>query len=130
MISSSSSEKLTHGHGEGDVASVVSLDQFSPQRRTQCPVLEVTQEAEAGAGLVEGDHRVLGQRYSPVVHRDGLGDDKLGESGQGPGVEDGHQVLVSEERGARTLDTGQTGGLGQQEVQTCNKNTWSLINLI
>ena len=118
MISSSSSEKLTDGHGEGDVASVVSLDQFAPQRRTQVPVLEVTQEAEAGAGLVEGNHRVLGQRHSPVVNRDGLGDDQLGEPGQRPGVEDGHEVLVSEQRCAGTLDTGQAGGLGQQEVQT------------
>ena len=128
LVSSSSSEKLTDGHGEGDVASVVSLDQFAPQRRTQVPVLEVTQEAEAGAGLVEGNHRVLGQRHGPVVNRDGLGDDQLGEPGKGPRVEDGHQVLVSEQRCARTLDTGQYGGLGQQEVQTCNKNTWSLIN--
>lgn len=55
-ISSSSSEKLTDGQGEGDVASVVSLDQFSPQWRTQVPMLEVTQETEAGTGFVEGDH--------------------------------------------------------------------------
>ena len=56
MISSSSSEELTDGQGEGDVASVVSLDQFSPEWRTQVPVFEVTQEAEAGAGLVKSNH--------------------------------------------------------------------------
>ena len=53
-----------------------------------------------------------------MVHRDGLGDHQLGQPGQGPGVEDGQHVLVGEERGAWTLDTGQPWGLGQQEVQT------------
>ena len=81
-------------------------------------MLEVAQQAEARTGLVQGDHRVLGQRHRPVIHRDGLGDHQLGEPGQGPGVEDGQQVLVGEEAGARTLDTGQPRGLGQQEVQT------------
>ena len=79
MISSSSSEELTDGQGEGDVASVVSLDQFSPEWRTEVPVLEVTQEAEAGAGLVESNHRVLRQRHCPVVNRDGRSDHQLGQ---------------------------------------------------
>ena len=63
---------------------------------------------------------MLGQRHSPVVHRDGRGDHQLGQPPQGARVYDGQQVLISEERGARALDTGQSRGLGEQQVQSCN----------
>ena len=72
-----------------------------PERGADVPVLEVAEEADPGASLVQGDHRVLGERHRPVVHRDGLGDDQLGQAAQGAGVEDGEQVLVSQQRGPR-----------------------------
>ena len=55
-----------------------------------------------------------------MVNRDGRSDHQLGQPPESARVYYGQQVLVSKERGAWALDTGQSWRLRQQEVQPCN----------
>ena len=59
----------------------------------------------------------LGERDCPVVDADWLSDDKPLECLQSVGLHQGVDAVVSEEEGARSLDTPQPPGLAQEEVE-------------